>query len=270
MELRKDKPFLQDFNIASECEYLETNGLGGWSSSSITGAHTRRYHGLFVAAINPPTDRMVLLSKLDETIITGRDAESSLNRYDLSCNVYEGDVLHPSGNQYLESFSKDLFPEWVYEIPIESNASIAPVINQGIIRLKKTICMIHNENTVVIRYEVIKANSSFTLELLPFMAARGYHELGHASPRMHWDVDFNNSIFHNRPEGVNNIYISVPGSTYRHQPRWFYNFKYNVEQYRGLDYVEDLFNHGIFSVQLKEGDELIIKKTNEIIARTAR
>ena len=79
MQLKKDKFFLQDFNQAAECEYLETNGLGGWSGSSITGAHTRRYHGLFVAAINPPTDRMVLLSKLDETIVI------SDNRYELGC-----------------------------------------------------------------------------------------------------------------------------------------------------------------------------------------
>jgi predicted glycogen debranching enzyme len=234
--LKKDKSQLQNFNQASGLEYLETNGLGGWSGSSITGAHTRRYHGLFVAAINPPTDRIVLLSKLDETIIAGD------NRFELSCNVYDGDVIHPDGKRYLESFTKDFFPEWIY--------------NAGGVQLKKTICMIHGENTVIIKYEVLKADSSFILELLPLMAARGYHELGHTSPRMHWDVDFNNGIFHNQPDGVNNVYISVPGSTYQQTPRWFNNFKYNVEQYRGLDYTEDLFNHGIFSVQLNEGDEL--------------
>ena len=238
MRLKKDKSFLQDFNQAAECEYLETNGLGGWSSSSITGAHTRRYHGLFVAANNPPTDRMVLLSKLDEAIVIGD------KRHELSCNLYNGDVLHPNGNQYLESFCKDFFPEWIY--------------NTGDVQLKKTICMIHDENTIVIRYEVLKADSVFTLDLLPLMAARGYHELGHASPRMHWDVDFSNGIFYNQPDGVNNVYVSVPGSTYQHTPRWFNNFKYSVEQYRGLDYTEDLFNHGTFFIQLEEGDKLNI------------
>ena len=257
MQLKKDKPFLQNFNQAAECEYLETNGLGGWSGSSITGAHTRRYHGLFVAAINPPTDRMVLLSKMDETIVAGE------NRFELGCNLYEGDVLHPNGNQYLESFTKDFFPEWIYEISNEMGTSIVPAViapgfSPGIVRLKKTICMIHDENTVVIKYEVLKAGSPFTLEFLPLMAARSYHELDHASPGMHWDADFNNGIFHNQPDGVNNVYISVPGSTYQHTPRWFNNFKYSVEQYRGLDYTEDLFNHGVFSVQLKESDELNI------------
>jgi predicted glycogen debranching enzyme len=187
---------------------------------------------------------MVLLSKLDETIVTGE------NRFELSSNVYDGDVIHPDGNGYLESFTKDFFPEWVYRA--------------GAVQLKKTICMIHGENTVVIKYKVLKTGSAFVLELLPLMAARGYHELGHASPRMHWDVDFNNGIFHNQPDGVNHVYISVPGSTYQHTTRWFYNFKYNVEQYRGLDYTEDLFNHGTFAVQLEEGDELNIIISTEI------
>lgn len=238
MQLKKDKSQLQNFKKAAELEYLETNGLGGWSGSSITGAHTRRYHGLFVAAINPPTDRMVLLSKLDETIVVGE------NKFELSCNLYDGDILHPNGNQYQESFTKDFFPEWIY--------------NAGGVQLKKTICMIHGENTIVIKYQLLKAGTSFTLELLPLMAARGYHELGHASPQMHWDADFNNGIFHNQPDGINHVYISVPCSSYEHKPRWFNNFKYSVEQYRGLDYTEDLFNHGTFSVQLKADDELNI------------
>lgn len=238
MQLKKDKSFLADFSVAQECEYLETNGLGGWSGSSVTGAHTRRYHGLFVAAIHPPTDRMVMLSKLDETIVTGGE------RYELGCNVYDGDVIHPQGNQYLQWFTKEYFPQWIYQT--------------NDIRLKKTICMIHGENTVVVQYKVEKGDQPFKLELLPLMAARGYHELGHASPRMHWDAEFNNGIFHNQPDGVNDVYISIPGSAYQHSPGWFYNFKYNVEQYRGLDYTEDLFNHGVFSVDLKKGDELSI------------
>lgn len=234
-----------------EAEYLETNGLGGWSSSSIIGAHTRRYHGLFVAAINPPTDRMVLLSKLEETIVAGN------TRTELGSNLFGDDTIHPNGHRYLSIFTKDLFPQWTYEVED--------------IHLQKTIAMIHGENTVVIMYDVVKAPSSFMLELLPLMAARGYHSIGHAGPHMHWDVDFNNNIFHNRPDGNVDVFISVPGSSYEHTPRWFNNFKYNVEQYRGLEYTEDLFNHGVLSVQLKKGDSLgIILSTENPEGRDAK
>jgi predicted glycogen debranching enzyme len=250
MQLKKNKAVLQNFTDASQYEWLETNGLGGWSSSSIIGAHTRRYHGLLVAAIVPPAERMVLLSKLDETIITGD------KRIESGVNLYPGKTIHPNGHHYLSSFTKDLFPEWIYEA-------------EGI-QLKKTIAMVHGENTVLVLYDIIKASNPFTLELLPLMAARGYHSLQHEGPLMHWDADFNNGIFHNRPDGVNNVYINIPGSSYQHTPRWFNNFQYSVEQYRGLDFTEDLFNHGIFSVELKEGDSLgIIISTENPAGRNA-
>lgn len=257
MQLKKDKAVFQNFNDASQCEYLETNGLGGWSSSSIIGAHTRRYHGLFVAAINPPTDRVMLLSKLDETIVMGRGASGDLNRIELGANLFDGDVIHPNGHHYLNNFTKDFFPHWIYKVED--------------ILLQKTISMIHGENTVVVIYDVLKAPAAFTLELLPLMAARGYHSLQHAGPQLHWDVNFNNGIFHNRPDGNVNVFISVPGSSYTHTPRWFNHFKYSVEQYRGLDYTEDLFNHGVFGVELKAGDSLgIIISTENPEGRDAK
>ena len=248
--LTKSKAVLQNFKDATQYEWLETNGLGGWSSSSIIGAHTRRYHGLLAAAIVPPAERMVLLSKLDETIVSGD------KRIELGVNLYPGNTIHPNGHHYLMSFTKELFPEWVYEA-------------EGI-QLKKRIGMIHGENTVVMIYDVIKADSSFALELLPLMAGRGYHSLNHEGPQMHWDADFENGIFHNQPDGINNVFINVPGSTYQHEPRWFTNFQYSVEQYRGLDFTEDLFNHGIFTVELKEGDSLgVIISTENPAGRNA-
>jgi predicted glycogen debranching enzyme len=251
MQLKKDKAVLQNFKDATQHEWLETNGLGGWSSSSIIGAHTRRYHGLLIAAIVPPAERMALLSKLDETIITGD------KRIELGANLYAGNTIHPNGHHYLNSFTKDLFPEWVYEAED--------------IQLRKKIVMLHDENTVVIIYDVIKAATPFVMELLPLMAARGYHSLQQEGPQMHWDADFSNDTFHNQPDGIHNVYINIPGSSYQHTPRWFNNFQYSVEQYRGLDFTEDLFNHGIFSVELKKGDSLgIIISTENPEGRNAQ
>ena len=163
MKLKKDKAVLQNFKDATQYEWLETNGLGGWSGSSIIGANTRRYHGLFVAATNPPAERTVLLSKLDETIVTVQAGGSVPTRTELGCNLYNGDIISPNGHHYLENFTKDLFPQWVYKVDD--------------IQLKKTIAMIHGENTVVVIYEVVKAASSFTLELLPLMLFHRIHIL---------------------------------------------------------------------------------------------
>jgi len=231
-------------------EWLETNGLGGWSGATIIGCNTRRYHGLLVAATKPPTERMNLIAKLDETVIIGEE------RFELSCNQY-GNIVAPNGYEYLISFRKELFPEWMYEA--------------GAIQLKKTIAMVHGENTTLIIYEVLKAPASFYLEMLPLISARGYHSLQHANTNIWWDAEFDNGIFHNKPfENAPDIYISVPNASYQHNPGWFYNFNYSVENYRGQDFEEDLFNHGILSIGLKEGDSVgIIISTGNPRGRNA-
>ena len=119
--------------------------------------------------------------------------------------------------------------------------------------------MVNGENTTLIRYEVLNTNSPFILQLLPLIAARGYHELQHSNNNIFWKIDFKNGLFHNQPfDGAPDIYISVPGSSFQEVNKWYYKFNYLQEKYRGLDYEEDLFNHGIFQVGLKDGDALDI------------
>jgi predicted glycogen debranching enzyme len=96
----------RDVDAALQREWLETNGLGGFASSTIIGLNTRRYHGLLVAATKAPVGRLVLLSKLEETLlIEGK-------RFDLSANRYPG-VIHPQGFHYLKQFRLDPFPVYI-------------------------------------------------------------------------------------------------------------------------------------------------------------
>src|SRR5579864_4525978 len=96
-----------DIAEASAREWLETNGIGGFASSSIINLNTRRYHGLLIAATKPPVARAVLLSKLEETLILGDE------RFELSANQYSG-AIHPQGYRYLNSFRLDPFPIFTY------------------------------------------------------------------------------------------------------------------------------------------------------------
>lgn len=248
--LQKNPDTLNNFSSATACEWLETNGLGGWSSSSVICCNTRRYHGLLVAATVPPAERMVLISKLDETVICGNE------RYELGTNNY-GACIHPAGYTYMTGFTKALFPQFTYEA--------------GSITLRKTIGMANGENTVFILYDVIKADNPFTLELLPLVAARFYHSLVHANDAVNREASFQNNIFTTKAyEGTPEIFIKVPGAKFQADPKWFYNFNYSEEQYRGLDFTEDLFTHGKFSLELKEGDSVgIILSTEDPINKDA-
>ncbi len=158
---------LHDFERASQLEWLETNGLGGWASSSITFANTRRYHGMLVAALPGRTERTVLVAKLDETVAG----------VDLATNRFPG-CIHPHGFELLVSFQRGLFPVWEYVA--------------GGVTLRKTVIAPRGRNVTIVFYEVIDCASPFDLRLSPFLAGRDYHALIHdddaALPYVHINV----------------------------------------------------------------------------------
>ncbi len=250
MKTQFDKSTLNNFETARSLEWLETNGIGGYASGTVSGAHSRRYHGLLVAAMHPPVGRTVVVSKLDETIVVGEE------RFELSANQYPG-AVHPEGFKHLTKFERDLFPEFYYQA--------------GHVELKKTIAAIHGENTTVIVYEVLNAKDKFTLELLPLYACRDFHSTSHANDSMGQPFLFQDGLFRTvNYQGCPEINISVPGSEFKESKGWYYNFEYAIEQYRGLDFKEDLYTHGKFIVELKKGSKLgIIISTEDTAGKDA-
>lgn len=250
MKTQFDSLTLNDFQKSSRLEWLETNGIGGYASSTVSGAHTRRYHGLLVAAMQPPVGRTVVVSKLDETIVLGEE------RFELSSNQYPG-AVHPEGFKHLTKFERDLFPEFYFKA--------------GDVELKKTIAAIHGENTVVVIYEVLNAKKKFTLELLPLYACRDFHSTAHANDSIHQQYLFQDGLLRTvNYQGCPEILISVPGSEFKESKGWYYNFEFAIEQYRGLDFKEDLYSHGKLVVELKKGSKLgIIVSTDEVAGKDA-
>jgi predicted glycogen debranching enzyme len=234
MIFKQDK--LKDFNNTQSLEWLETNGLGGYASSTVSGTNSRRYHGLLVAALHPPVGRTVMLSKLEETILFDE------KRFELGTNQYPG-TIHPQGFQYLKSFERNLFPEFVFEA--------------GKVKLKKTIAAIHGENTTLIIYEVLEAGKKFDLELLPLCSSRDYHSMSHANDSIYKGYLFQDGVFQTKNyENSPELFIKIPQSNFEVSGHWYNNFEYSVEHYRGLDFQEDLFNHGKFTITLKKGDKV--------------
>ena len=131
-------------------EWLETNGIGGFASSTVPGVNTRRDHGLLIAALHPPVDRYVLLSKLEETVFLNGA------RYDLASNLYPG-AVHPNGHIHLRKFRLDPFPVFTYEV--------------GGVEIEKRVFMVHGQNTTVVEYRIVGPGEC-TLELRPLIAFR--------------------------------------------------------------------------------------------------
>src|SRR5688572_8883417 len=225
-----------DWEKASRLEWLETNGLGGYASSTACGANTRRYHGLLIAATQPPVGRIVLLSKLDERIAVGD------SWFDLASNQFPG-ALHPQGFENLDRFSRDLFPVFEY--------------SAGGAHLRKTISAIHGENTTVVIYELLETppGERLTLELRPFIAARDHHGRSVANERISRPGKYREGVFSIRPyDWIPELFIAVPAADFDSALDWYLNFEYAIEIERGLEAHEDLFTPGVFRRTLAPGE----------------
>lgn len=224
-------------------EWIETNGLGGWASSTVSGMHTRGYHGLLVAAVNPPTQRKVLLSRMDETVIVNN------TRHELATRHYPK-ITTPQGYRYLHSFKRDLFPEFEYKVDE--------------LIIKKTIAAIHGKNTVIVKYELKNTSDAVTLELQPFAAGRDYHSLGKVRAINYDQISFENNIL-TIPEfeDSSKFKIQIPGAKFFTNNDWYYQFEYLEELARGLNCLEDLFTPGKFEVKLNPNEPLFVIISSE-------
>ena len=232
------------FEESSRVEWLETNGIGGFASGTIAGLNSRRYHGLLVAATHPPVGRMVLLSKFEETLVIGG------RRIDLSANRYPG-VIHPQGYAYLKEFRRDPFPVFVYDI-------------DGL-QLQKSIFMIHGENTTVVQYE---ASGDCTLELRPLIAFRDYHSTTHENGAIRGTPRIEPGMAVCSPyDGCPDLYLGHDAAEVRITGEWYRNFEYAIEQERGLDFREDLFNPAAFTFDLRQSPVTLVASTERRPAR---
>ena len=236
-----------DLDAALRREWLETNGLGGFASSTIVGLNTRRYHGLLVAATKPPVGRVVMLSKLEETLFIENQS------FDLSANRYPG-VVHPQGFRYLKQFRLDPFPVFTYEI-------------EGV-EIEKTVFMIHAENSTVVQYDLKNNNhperiKNVRLELRPLIAFRDYHSTTHENGAINPAVEQRPGMATIAPyEGLPSLHLAHNAVELQKAGDWYRNFEYDAERERGLDFSEDLFNPYILRFDLR------LRRQASVIAST--
>jgi predicted glycogen debranching enzyme len=213
-------------------EWLLTNRLGGYAGGTPLGINTRKYHGLLVAALSPPVRRMVLLSRLDETIHCGAQAHS------LSAAEYP-DTIHPNGYQSLVAFDHEPFPRWAYQ-------------GDGW-TLEKNLRLLPDRNAVCISYTLLGSGPSAELQVRPLFALRGIHQL-----MLQWNGPLDAiQLFpgHHRIEATTRtpeVYFAHDGA-FGAQPLWYLNNIYRRERERGYAGLEDLWSPGLVRWHLQPG-----------------
>ncbi len=217
---------IRDLGQSLQLEWLETNGLGGFASSTVAGANTRRYHGLLVAATHPPGGRRVLLSRVDERL------DSDGRHFDLATSVYGGNVVHPRGYLNLVEFKLDPWPVMTYQL--------------GDITLVKSVTMCHGHNQTIIAWHLAQANAPCSLSVRPLVAGRDYHHLQSASVALNSQLQTDSGSVTIQPyDAESTLVLTYPQGQFWPDGLWYYDYLYHRERDRGLDYTEDLYSPGV-------------------------
>ncbi|CAN1211476.1 amylo-alpha-1,6-glucosidase [Tumidithrix helvetica PCC 7403] len=233
-----------ELNVADRYEWLVTNGIGGYASGTVSGALTRRYHGLLVAALKPPLERSLLLSKLDETVQYGQQL------YPLYTNHWTGNVVNPSGYLNLESFTLEgTIPVWRFAC---SDAL-----------LEKRVWMQHGKNTTYIQYSLERGSSPIALSIKALVNYRDYH--GNTIGK-NWQMQVDSIAQGVRiasfPSATPFYLFSDCGELTTHHD-WYEGFDLAVERYRGLSDREDHLHAATFTATLDRGESLTIVASTE-------
>lgn len=237
-----------DFAASSKLEWLETNGIGGFACGTVSGANTRRYHGILTAATRPPLGRLTLVSKLEDTLII--DGE----RFELSANIFPG-MINPQGFKYLDAFCLEPFPVWTYKI--------------GATKLERSVFMPHGKNSTVVIWRVVEGEGEITLEVRPLVSFADYHHLRAEDPAFDGSYKSSAGAVAFKPyKDLPELNIAFTTATVDPAGHWYRNFEYPIEKERGFEYHEDLFQP--FVLRFEPDDQFaVIVSTETVDARSA-
>jgi predicted glycogen debranching enzyme len=226
-------------------EWLESDGQGGYASSTLENCHTRRYHGLMVANLQAPEGRHVLFSKLEDSLFV--DGEE----YFFTSHRYPG-VLFPQTPSILKDFLLDICPRFIYRAGESS--------------LQKSVLLVPERGILLIRYHLVRSPKAGLLRLKPFLAYRGFHGLAHANPYLDSQTEEIANGFTIEPyQGMPPLFVRTSASSrFVASPLWYKRFEYSQERERGFDWEEDLFLPGIMEVPVENDSTVILAVSCEL------
>lgn len=216
-------------------EWLITNGIGGYASSTIIGINTRKYHGLLIAPLTPPARRFLILSKLDEALeIEGKE----YNFYSNICQNYIS-----KGFEYQEKFEKVEIPIFSYKIED--------------ILIEKSICMEYGKNTVGVLYNIKNGNKDVTLKLTPVINYRDFHTMNtDHNFKLRQDINKNKIKMVIDENSWTPIYMKTSEGTYQNYENNIFSHMFYIEEEKRGFYPEE--NHivpGTFQIKINKNEE---------------
>jgi predicted glycogen debranching enzyme len=238
-----------DLSVAERREWLVTNGIGGYGFGTIAGQQTRSYHALLCAALNPPSGRTILLSKLDET------ARYNSEDFQLFTNRWKGGSVEPAGYLHIERFHLEgTTPVWTF--------ALADAL------IEKRVFLQSGANTTYILYKLLRASAPVELRIKALTDYCGEHcvTIGRYDPMQVTLIERGLRVV--AFEGAVPLYLLSDAASACPESEWYRNFDLAVERERGLPDRADHFCAGDFHATLSPGESLTIVASTDRAAST--
>jgi predicted glycogen debranching enzyme len=220
-----------------EKEWFLSNSRGGFSSSTIIGCNTRRYHGLLTGTLTPPANRIMALSNCFETIYWG-PAEFHLGTIEFP------DKISSDGYIRLKRFSRDIGAHFHYRL--------------GDLKLTKSVYLLRNEDTVGVVYSFDEVPKPINFTVRPIVGLRDFHSLQKADAHIKTKSTAKGLLITNDMPGSCRLLINCPEAVFGENPQWWYKFLYRADRERGQDFTEDLFTPGFFKYRIDSPTKLVL------------
>jgi len=228
-----------DLPVSENREWLVTNGIGGYAAGTVAGPQTRCYHGLLVAALDPPLGRTLLVAGLDETVAYDDSV------YDLAAHRWDGDTVDPRGFVHLDRFHLEgTVPVWTYAL--------------GDALLEKRVWMEHGENTTYVRYTLRRARAAVTLRAKGLVNHRSHHATTQANGWTMGVSPVEDGLRVDAYDGAAPIFLRSAEAAMTPEHTWYRGFYLKTEAARGLGHREDHLHAATVEATLNPGDSLTI------------
>ena len=227
--------------IDPSAEWIETDGLGGFASGTVSGIRTRRYHALLLTATTPPTGRVVLVNGCDIWVTTPR------GRFAISSQRYAPNVIHPDGASRIQSFEHEPWPRWRYKIAEDVFVGQELLVRPG-------------EAAIYLSWW-IEGETEAKLEVRPFFSGRDFHSLLSANDSFRFELKENGERISFHPNENFPAFIAQSNGSHAPEQSWYRNFFYSEEAARGLDTTEDLAVPVVFEFDLSKKPAVLMFAT---------
>ena len=243
-EVQFGREICGDLAAAESREWLVTNGIGGYASSTIAGSQTRRYHGLLVAALQPPVGRTQLVSAIDEIVhYAGED-------FSLAAHRWASGAVDPQGYLLLEDFHLEgSTPVWTY------------ALDDAL--LEKRVWMRQGENTTYIQYTLVRGSSALEMEWKALVNYRDFHSLTHAGDWRMNIAPVENGVRVLAFDGAAPFYLKSSSATCEPRHEWYLGSYFAEETERGLSDREDRLFAALFRAKLEAGSSVTLVASTE-------